>query len=146
MAGGASKSEPSANGVKRSRHRGVLGRFLPGNPGGPGNPHARATSRLRSALLRAATPSNIEAIVRALIEKAKAGDVQAAREVLNRALGRTAQSVEANGDQEQPMTGEMIVHMIEDYQRQKRSGGPDDEPLPPRRPQPQILDADPAEG
>ncbi len=64
------------------------GRFLPGNPGGRGNPFAKRVAALRSALLDAVTPDDIAAAVRALIEKAKAGDVAAIRELLDRCIGK----------------------------------------------------------
>jgi hypothetical protein len=59
-----------------------------GNRGGPGNPHARRVGELRSALLEAVTPADLKAVVRALIKKAKGGDVPAAREVIERTLGK----------------------------------------------------------
>ena len=64
------------------------GRFAPGNRGGPGNPHAAQVSRLRSALLDAITPDDMRAIISALIEKAKAGDVHAASVLFERVLGK----------------------------------------------------------
>lgn len=64
------------------------GRFAPGNPGGPGNPHAPTVARLRAAILAAVTPDDIEAIVRALVHRAKGGDLGAARELLDRAIGK----------------------------------------------------------
>ncbi len=43
---------------------------------------------LRSALLDAVTPEDIADAVRALIERAKAGDVAAIRELLDRCIGK----------------------------------------------------------
>ena len=69
--------------------RDALGRFGRGNPGGPGgNPQARRMARLRAAMLRAVTPDEIRCIIGVLVAEAKAGNVQAAREVLDRCLGR----------------------------------------------------------
>ena len=64
------------------------GRFAPGNPGGPGNPHAAQVSRLRSALLAAVSEEDIRAVTEKLIELAKAGDVRAIKEVFDRTLGK----------------------------------------------------------
>lgn len=64
------------------------GRFLPGNPGGRGNPFAKRVAVLRSALLEAVTPEDIAAVVRALIDKAKSGDVAAIRELIDRCIGK----------------------------------------------------------
>ena len=72
---------PSTNGVNG-------GRFQKGNAGGPGNPHAAAVAGLRSALLGAVGTSEIEAVIKKLVELATEGNVAAAREVLDRTLGR----------------------------------------------------------
>jgi len=64
------------------------GRFAPGNRGGPGNPHAAQVSRLRSALLDAVTPADMRDVVRALVDKAKGGDVHAASVLFDRVLGK----------------------------------------------------------
>ncbi len=82
--------EPSANG---SDGRDVTtGRFLPGNPGGPGNPYARRVAVLRNALLEAVTVDDLCAIIAKLVSLAKSGDVPAAKEVLDRCLGRTLEA------------------------------------------------------
>src|SRR5262245_6472042 len=55
------------------------GRFARGNKGGPGNPFARQTARMRSAFLRELKPEDMRALARKLIEDAKAGDKRAAK-------------------------------------------------------------------
>ena len=67
--------------------RGPRGRFAPGNGFAKGNPHAARVARLRSAALAAVKPSELRAVIRKLLELALAGDVAAAREVLQRTLG-----------------------------------------------------------
>lgn len=62
--------------------RGPKGQFAPGNRAARGNPHARQVARLRAALLRAVKPHDLADIAKALLGKAKAGDVGAARELL----------------------------------------------------------------
>ena len=64
------------------------GRFAPGNPGGPGNPHAGRIAKLRSALLEAVTAEDVREVVAALVTEAKAGNVQAMREFFNRLFGK----------------------------------------------------------
>lgn len=64
------------------------GRFARGNPGGPGNPHAATVAKLRAAILAAVTPEDIDAIIRALVHRAKGGDMAAIRELLDRAIGK----------------------------------------------------------
>ena len=68
------------------------GRFTKGNPGGPGNPHAAQVAQLRSALLDAVTTEDVQAVARRMVEEAKAGNVQAGRELLDRVLGKAHQS------------------------------------------------------
>ena len=77
--------QPSAKGRDER-----TGRFLPGWQGGPGNPFAGQVARLRAAMLEAIAPDDLHAIVRALIKRARGGDVAAAREVFDRTLGRPA--------------------------------------------------------
>ncbi len=72
--------------------RDALGRFTKGNRGGPGNPHARQVGRLRAALLTAVTDEDVAAIVHRLVQLALEGNVQAAREVLDRCLGRPVEA------------------------------------------------------
>ena len=79
-------NDPTSNG------RDGKGRFTPGNPGGPGNPHAARTARLRSALLDAVTPEDVQTVARRMVEEAKAGNVQAGRELLDRVLGKAHQT------------------------------------------------------
>ncbi len=79
------KSTPSPNG---SNGRDAGGRFAKGNPGGPGNPHAQRVGQLRSALLDAVTPADMQAIAHKLIDLAKEGDVPAIREIFTRTLGK----------------------------------------------------------
>jgi hypothetical protein len=73
---------PSPNGRDR------CGRFAPGNPGGPGNPAGGKAEQLRHALLNAVSETDIRDIVAALVASAKVGEIAAAREVLNRVMGR----------------------------------------------------------
>ena len=68
--------------------RDASGRFASGNKFGKGNPLNKRVGQLRSALIRAVTTDDLRAIIAKLIELAKAGDVIAAREVLDRTLGK----------------------------------------------------------
>ena len=76
---------PSTNG---SNGRDARGRFVGGNAGGPGNPHAKKVAKLRSAMLSAVTQKDFREVVKALIQRAKAGDVAAIRELLDRCIGK----------------------------------------------------------
>ena len=76
------------------------GRFAKGNPGGPGNPHARRTAEIRATLIDAVSDADLVAMIHTLIAQAKAGDVAAAREVLDRVLGKAKVSVAIEGPPE----------------------------------------------
>ena len=64
------------------------GRFGKGNRGGPGNPFARQTAKLRQAALQAVSDDDIHEIVEALKVKAKKGDVAASKLLLSYTIGK----------------------------------------------------------
>ena len=88
-------SSPSPNG---SNGRDARGRFVGGNAGGPGNPHAKKVAKLRSAMLSAVTQKDFREVVKALIQRAKAGDVAAIRELLDRCIGKPTQPLDIEVD------------------------------------------------
>jgi len=65
----------------------ATGRFLPGNRCGRGSPLAAAAQRLRVALFRAVKVGDVRGIIGAMVERAKGGDVAAAKLVLQYTLG-----------------------------------------------------------
>ncbi len=69
------------------------GRFAKGNKYGPGNPFARQTAALRSALLRQLTEEQIEQVAALLLQKALEGDLAAIRLVLLYAVGKPTPAV-----------------------------------------------------
>ena len=77
--------------TKLTEGRDAGGRFVKGHAGGPGNPHSQKVQQLRTALLAAVSPEDLVEVVKALITNAKAGDVFAARELLDRCLGKAKQ-------------------------------------------------------
>ncbi|MCI0655618.1 MAG: hypothetical protein L0170_00925 [Acidobacteria bacterium] len=81
--------EPSTNGLNG---RDSSGRFLPGNAGGPGNPYAKRIAALRTAMLEAVSEDDMRAILERLVDLAKSGSVPAAKEMLDRCLGRTVEA------------------------------------------------------
>jgi hypothetical protein len=66
----------------KSAGRTAKGTFAPGNPGGPGRPHGRGPV----AELRAALAADLNKILDKLREQALAGDVGAARVIVERVL------------------------------------------------------------
>lgn len=81
---------PSPNGTNG---RDASGRFAPGNAGGPGNPHGGKAARFRSILLDAVSDEDMRAVARTLVERAKAGEQWAVRELLDRAIGKPLPAV-----------------------------------------------------
>ena len=67
--------------------RGEGGKFGPGNRYAKGNPFAKRVAKLRSALFKAVSPEDLTEVVKVLVTSAKAGDVPAIRELLQRLLG-----------------------------------------------------------
>jgi len=59
-----------------------------------GNPLAGKRQALVEAFLRSAKPRDVDAVAKVLAKLAMGGDVQAAREWLDRLLGKPAQNVE----------------------------------------------------
>ena|SRR5688572_8527666 len=82
---------PSPNG---ENGRDGNGRFTRGNAGGPGNPFAKRVAHLRSLLMEHVTDADVRAIVSALVARAKKGDIAAAREVLDRTIGKSTNAPE----------------------------------------------------
>jgi len=74
--------------------RDARGRFTANNQGGPGNPFARRTAKLRQAMLEALMPDDLRAILAQMVEAAKQGDVAAARLVLAYGVGKPAPAVD----------------------------------------------------
>lgn len=83
---------PSPNGLNGDRDS--QGRFAKGNSGGPGNPYRRAVARWRSLFDEAVTEEDFRTIVAAMVQKAKEGDMVAAREILNRLAGKPADAMD----------------------------------------------------
>jgi len=70
--------------------RDSAGKFTKGNTASRGHktPNASRTQLLHNALIQAVGPRDIRAITKVLIKMAKGGDIQAIKEVYDRALGK----------------------------------------------------------
>jgi hypothetical protein len=95
---------PSRNG------RTAKGRFAQGNPGGPGNPYARRVAAFRAVLLDAVTEADLKAVARSLVARAKAGEVPAIRELLDRLIGKVGDHDPETADQ-----GPLIMKVVQDF-------------------------------
>jgi hypothetical protein len=88
----------SLNGSNAGRGPGRA--FAKGNPGGPGNPFARAVNQLRAKLYAVVSEADLEEVVKALLTKAKAGEVPAVKELLDRLIGKPPQAIQLSGGEE----------------------------------------------
>lgn len=77
-----------SDGGSGAPQRDSRGQFLPGNKVGQGNPHLRRLAEYRQALNASLTPEKVARIVDRLVKLADKGDVQAAKVLLERALGK----------------------------------------------------------
>lgn len=68
--------------------RDTTGRFRLGNKLAKGNPFARRVQKIRAALLSRLTVDDAKEIADVLIREAKAGDLMAIRELLDRCIGK----------------------------------------------------------
>jgi hypothetical protein len=91
-----SSSPPAAPSAETPPQHDARGRFVRGNAGGPGNPFGRRVAELRKIIVDALDDAEMRAITQAMIVRAKAGDVAAARLLYQYALGKPARA--ANPD------------------------------------------------
>jgi hypothetical protein len=91
--------------VRSPNGRTARGRFAQGNPGGPGNPYAKRVADLRAALLESVTEQDIRTVARALVMRAKAGEIPAIRELLDRLMGKA-------GDASPEDAGGIVLNVV----------------------------------
>ncbi|MFO0864961.1 MAG: hypothetical protein U0744_09970 [Gemmataceae bacterium] len=80
--------------VDPESHKSHAGRFKNGNRGGPGNPFARRVAKLRQAMLEECAEEDLRELTRAMLNKAKQGDVAAARLICQYSLGKPAKTAD----------------------------------------------------
>jgi hypothetical protein len=76
---------PFEEGFKNGRD--PLGRFAPGNPGGPGNPYGRRIAVIRRLMMMCVSDEDICAITQKLVERAKNGEESAIRLLFQYVIG-----------------------------------------------------------
>jgi len=106
-------NSPSTNG------RNTNGRFVKGNPGGPGNPNARRVAHFRQVLMEAVSDEDLHDLARTLIKKGKGGDVAAIREVLDRLMGRSEGMTGLLQMEKKQAEGRMIAMMCQATQQKR---------------------------
>src|SRR5437867_2627409 len=87
---------PNCNGASAEPKpvRDASGRFVKGNPGGPGNPFARRVAALRRALINFVTVDDMKHVAFILKEKAMGGDLVAIKLLFQYILGKPAETVD----------------------------------------------------
>ena len=79
---------PGTNGTALAERDEKTGRFLVGNSGGPGNPRPKTAIEWRYAFRAAVTATDIRLVTEALVRQAKAGNLPAIHELLERCFGK----------------------------------------------------------
>jgi hypothetical protein len=89
-------SEPhiTAEAASSSSERQTKGRFVAGNPGGPGNPFARRTAALRAYLINHVTERDMQDILDVLLLNAKSGHLPSIKFLFSYVLGKPKPVVE----------------------------------------------------
>ncbi|GAG08142.1 unnamed protein product, partial [marine sediment metagenome] len=59
-------------------------------------PHKKAIAKLRAAMYENLTPASIAKVIRMMIKKAEKGNLSAAKELLDRSIGRPRQDIDVN--------------------------------------------------
>ena len=114
---------PLPNG-NNGQARNSRGQFLLGNNAalGRGNPHADRVNAWRTALAETVTEADLQAVIGKLVEKARAGERWAVRELLDRCLGKAIQPVAAAIDV--PDRGDVVLKLEFDELPPRLSASP----------------------
>lgn len=81
----AKEDRSTTDGESQRDSRGL---FLPGNKVAKGNPHGRRVAKIRGWLLDSVDASDVRKVIKALVAEAEKGNVAAARELLDRLVGK----------------------------------------------------------
>jgi hypothetical protein len=87
------------------------GHFLPGNKASQGNPQAKKVAALRSAILDASTTDDVQRVMRSLLRMAQNDNVYAAREWLDRVVGKP---VDTNPQQNNSLVVQLLQQNEQD--------------------------------
>jgi hypothetical protein len=106
-------------------HKDTLGRFLPGNPGGPGRPRRDVERRYLAVLSEAVSVETWRAIVARAADDALAGDPAARQWLGAYLLGQPRNRIEVG-----PIVDEFAAfdHLSDEELRRIASGAPEDWP------------------
>jgi hypothetical protein len=105
------------------RHRDGMGRFMPGNPGGPGRKPRKVEEEYLQSMTAIVDAEAWESIVRKATLDAIAGDAKARTWITNYLLGQPI----ARAEPYQPSRIEMLMGMFPDAGREASADDDDDE-------------------
>lgn len=106
----ASLLNPS--GRKKIVKRAKDGKWLAGIGGGGGNPYVKSINHYKALIGAAVSDEDVVAIVQAMVERGKAGDIAAAREIFDRLVGRPKQEVAIESTTTSPQEAEQQMRMM----------------------------------
>src|SRR5262245_2045611 len=90
----ATPEVPSPDSAAPKAGRDASGKFTVGNHGGPGNPHARQVAALRKHHLACATPEDVAAVYKAILDAAVGGSVPAQRLYFELLFGKNLKALD----------------------------------------------------
>ena len=88
------KPSPTTNGRNGNGRDASTGRFMKGNPGGPGNLQISKQHKFREEFRNCISIEDFKAVAERLVEKAKAGEPWAVKELLDRTCGKPKLTVD----------------------------------------------------
>jgi hypothetical protein len=126
-AGGRAAPSPLANGPNGQADAppaggrdAATGRFAKGNPGGPGNPHARRSAALRAALTGCVSEAEMRALGRRLYEMGLAGNLPAAELLLRYCIGKPQPAPDPDRLDVEEMAVALLAPRVEDVRASGR--------------------------
>jgi len=108
----AKSVKTDSNGIKPGQDK--KGRFTKGNKLGQGNPAIRKTAHYRTLFREAITDDMFKDVLLTLYKKAKGGDTQAIKIIVEHGMGKPQQYVEVSGDDNDPVVTDFKFTVVND--------------------------------
>jgi hypothetical protein len=102
----AETANPRNENDAKAKDRDLLGKFMAGNPGGPGNPYNRQIAMFKRAIQSATTPEEARALTRKIYDMAMEGNLAAAKIYFTYTVGKPDKPIDPD---------RVDVHEIELY-------------------------------
>ncbi len=103
------------------KDRDAKGKFVKGNPGGPGNPYARKIAALRQSLIKHLGPRELYEIVRLLVGQAMCGNIESTKVLFQYVIGKAPDAPDPDGVNlaewqqyvDNPATAEAVTKLLD---------------------------------